>query len=184
MRFQISLFTLIYVVLFASFSHALVGPTCMKIPDALGEKPDKIYKLFYKEICEKGCTPDITHFDKWARRHVLRPLVTQTMKKLGVPQYTKTVENLVQAAAKTSKENCAKELDNSHLCENPKKFEAFGQCLKGSLLPVVMSRVGELGPLLAEPVCQKAYDYLQKPDLWEKVIPRYIALYSKVCDKL
>ncbi|EAW16633.1 uncharacterized protein NFIA_059880 [Aspergillus fischeri NRRL 181] len=180
MRFQISLLTLIYVALFGSLSHAFIGPTCMKISDALGDRPAEVYKLFYKEVCQEGCQPDITHIDRWARQNVIKPLVAETTKKLGVPQQRKTIENLVQAVVQATKQDCVKKLGSSHLCQSPEKLEAFGQCLKGSLTTVLMSRVGELGPLLTEPMCQKAYDYLRKHDLWVEVIPRYFKKYAKL----
>ncbi|KAF7133939.1 hypothetical protein CNMCM5793_005465 [Aspergillus hiratsukae] len=179
MRFQISLLTLLYVILFASLSHAFIGPTCMKIPDALGDKPDKIYKQFYTQICEKGCKPNLSHFNKWARKHVVQPVIAQTMKEVGLPRHTQRLVDLADEVGRVTKQECVKELGGSHLCQDPTKFEAFGACLKGNLLPVLLTKAPEFMDLLAEPACQRISDYLAKPDLWEKVIPKYIANYSK-----
>lgn len=47
-------------------------------------------------------------------------------------------------------------------------------CLKASLFLVVMARIGELVPLVSEPMCVKQKEFLNGKELWEKVIPSRI----------
>ncbi|KAF7907365.1 uncharacterized protein EAF01_004952 [Botrytis porri] len=103
---------------------------------------------------------------------------------MGIPQHALTIKRLANAVAKSVKKECAQALGKKHLCEDPKTLNNFGQCLKAQLLPVVMSYIGELMPLVTEPMCKKEFSYLQKSTLWEQLIPSYFDAYAKVCTKL
>ena len=103
---------------------------------------------------------------------------------MGMPQHTKIVQNLAEDVFKVVKGECAKNLGKGHLCQDPETLTKFGNCLKGNLMPTVMGKVGELMPLVAEPMCAKELAYFEKGDLWEKVIPSYIDKYAAVCQKL
>ncbi|KAE8333718.1 hypothetical protein BDV39DRAFT_165136 [Aspergillus sergii] len=184
MRLQLSFLSLLWLFLFAGFSHAFVGPSCMKMKDALEHKPDIIFKKFNTEICKKGCKPVVAHYEKFARKNVIQPLITKVMKDMGMPQQTKIVLNLADDVFKVVKKECAKNLGKGHLCQDPETLTKFSNCLKGNLMPVVMGRVTELAPLVTEPMCAKELAYLEKGDLWEKVIPSYIDKYAAVCQKL
>ncbi|KAB8275613.1 hypothetical protein BDV30DRAFT_207701 [Aspergillus minisclerotigenes] len=184
MRLQLSFLSLLWLFLFVGFSHAFVGPSCTKMRDTLEHKPDIIFKKFNTEICKKGCKPVIAHYERFARKNVIQPLITKVMKDMGVPQYTKIVLNLADDVFKVAKKECAKNLGKGHLCQDPETLIKFGNCLKGNLMPAVMNRFTELAPLVAEPMCAKELAYFEKGDLWEKVIPSYIDKYAAVCQKL
>jgi hypothetical protein len=183
MRFSIPLVVL-SSFLFAGLSQAFVGPSCMKMKDSLGNKPDGIFKKFDSQVCKKGCKPVIAHWDKWAKKNVAIPAINMVMKKMGVPQHTKAVIDLAHHVMETVKKECVPRLKGKHLCQDPETLTAFGNCLKGNLMPVIMGHVGELMPLVAEPMCVKEKAYLESPDLWEKIIPKYLDAYAKVCKKL
>ncbi|GMF66782.1 unnamed protein product [Aspergillus oryzae] len=103
---------------------------------------------------------------------------------MGMPQHTKIVQNLAEDVFKVVKGECAKNLGKGHLCQDPETLTKFGNCLKGNLMPTVMGKVGDLMPLVEEPMCAKELAYFEKGDLWEKVIPSYIDKYAAVCQKL
>ncbi|KAB8226039.1 hypothetical protein BDV33DRAFT_197860 [Aspergillus novoparasiticus] len=174
MRIQIPFLSFLSLLLFASFSHAFVGPSCMKIKDTLEHKPDIIFEKFNTEICKKGCKPVVAHYERFARKNVINPLITRVMKDMGMPQHTKIVLKLADDVFKVVKGECAKSLGKGHLCQDPETLRKFGNCLKGNLMPVVMGKIGDLMPLVAEPMCAKELAYFEKGDLWEKVIPSYI----------
>ena len=184
MRLQIPFLSFLWLFLLVGFSHAFVGPTCVKMKDALLDKTDNIFDKFVTEVCSKNCRPVIAHYDKWAKTNAITPVIDQVMKDMGVPQHAKVIHGLATDVATVVKKECAKYLGKSHLCEEPDTFKKFGGCLKSNLLPVVMGRVGQLMPLLTEPMCVKESKYLQSDDLWQKVIPKYIMKYSKVCRTL
>ncbi|KAE8362272.1 hypothetical protein BDV27DRAFT_159938 [Aspergillus caelatus] len=184
MRLQISFLSLLWLFLLVDFGHAFVGPSCTKMKEALGNKPDIIFKEFKTEVCDKGCKPVIAHYDKWAKTKAIHPLIEKVMKDMGIPQHAKVIKGLAADVAKVIKQDCGKILGKGHLCQNPETLARFGNCLKGNLMPVVMGKIGSLMPLVTEPMCAKELAYLEKDDLWEKVIPKYLNMYSKVCKKL
>ncbi|PIG85467.1 hypothetical protein AARAC_007097 [Aspergillus arachidicola] len=184
MRLQLSFLSLLWLFLFASFSHAFVGPSCMKMKDTLGHKSDIIFEKFNTEICKKGCKPVVAHYEKFARKNVIQPLIRKVMKDMGMEQHTQIVLKVANDVFRVAKEKCAKNLGKGHLCQDPETLTKFGNCLKSNIMPVVMGHVGELMPLVAEPMCAKQLAYLEKGDLWEKVIPSYFDKYAAVCQKL
>ncbi|KAE8419730.1 hypothetical protein BDV36DRAFT_293847 [Aspergillus pseudocaelatus] len=179
MRLQFSFLSLLWLFLLVGFGHAFVGPSCTKMKDALGNKPDIIFKEFKTEVCDKGCKPVIAHYDKWAKQKAIEPLIEQVMKDIGIPQHAKIIKTLARDVAKVVKKDCGKLLGKGHLCQDPETLTKFGNCLKSNLMPTVMGQVGNLMPLLTEPMCAKGLAYLEKGDLWEKVIPKYLDMYSK-----
>lgn len=50
-------------------------------------------------------------------------------------------------------------------------------------MPVAMRKIGQLMPLLTEPLFKKEFDYLKKNELWESTIPRYMKKYARTCKK-
>jgi hypothetical protein len=170
--------------LLVGFSQAFVGPTCTKMHDNLGDKPDTIFKQFSSIICNKGCKPIIAHYDRWAKKNVVMPMIKYAMKKMGLPQHERTIHKLADHVVATVKAKCKPQLGKQHLCEDPETLENFGRCLKAQLMPVVMENIGGLMPLVAEPICKKEFSYLQKDDLWERVIPGFFHKYAGVCTQL
>lgn len=184
MRFNLSFLTLAFLSLFTTVSYGFVGPSCLKIRDAIGNKPDQVLEKFGAQVCKKGCKPIIANWDKWARKNVFLPLIDQVAKDMHIPQHKKLLVELGDEVVKVVKKECVPKLGKHHLCEDPETFSEFGTCLKASLLPVVLSKVDKIMPLVAEPMCKKELAYLKKPDLWEKTIPEYLEKYSNVCSRL
>lgn len=183
MRSRVLLF--LFFVVFTNSTFAFVGPTCTKIKDYLDNKPDEILALFQEKACNSGCKPVIDHIDKWAYKEAALPIIGQMTKALGAtPPQRKTIENLAKESITVIKKKCASTLGKHQICETPKTPKAFGDCLKTNLMPVVMNHIGQLMPFVAEPMCQKEKAILEKPYLWETVIPRYIDKYTRVCKKL
>lgn len=183
MRFNLSFLILPFISFFVTCSCAFVGPTCMKIKDSLADKPDIIFKEFYNEICKKGCQPTIQDFDKFAKHDLFEPIIKIVTKDMGITQHQHSLLALANDLVNVVKKDCAQHLKGKHLCQDPATLDNFGKCLKGNLMPVVMSKVGQLMPLVAEPLCQKEYAYLQSDKLWEGTIPRYIKKYARTCKK-
>lgn len=183
MRLHGFLLTILFTFLLAGTSHGFVGPSCLKIRDTLGDRPDGIYEKFQKEVCEKGCKPQINHYDKWAERHAVKPAVRSTMLKMGMPTYVRVVDKLANEVVKVIKEKCARNI-KGHLCQDPSTLRGFGDCLKGNLMPVVMGRITDLLPLVTEANCLKESKYLDQSELWETEIPYYFKQYARVCNKL
>lgn len=175
--------TILFAFLLAGTSHGFVGPSCLKIRDTLGDRPDGIYEQFQKEVCEKGCKPQINHYDKWAERHAVKPAVRSAMLKMGMPTYVRVVDKLADEVVKVIKEKCARNV-KGHLCQDPSTLRGFGDCLKGNLMPVVMGRITDLLPLVTEANCVKESKYLDQSELWETEIPYYFKQYARVCNKL
>src|SRR3954471_12225755 len=117
MRFSIPLVVL-SSFLFAGLSQAFVGPTCMKMKESLGNKPDIIFQKFESQVCAKGCKPVIAHWDKWAKKNVAIPAITMMMKDMGAPQHTKVMINLADHVMKTVKKECVPKLKGKHLCQD------------------------------------------------------------------
>lgn len=140
--------------------------------------------MFKAQICDRGCKPIIAHYDKWARKNVVIPVINVVMKKMGATEHTKAIVDLADDVVKAIKEKCAPTLGKKHFCQDPATLQTFGGCLKENLMPVVMKKVGEFLPLVAEPMCIKEMKYLKSPDLWEKIIPNYMNKYAKACKSL
>lgn len=95
-------------------------------------------------------------------------------------EHTGTIVNLAGDIFKVIKKECVRSLGKGNICQNPETLTKFGNCLKGNLMPVLMGRVGELAPLVTEPMCQKEYKYVDSPSLWEIDIPKYLNMYASV----
>ena len=177
---------LVVLFLFLQTFHVecFVGPTCSKMKEVAGPLGEKVHKMYVERVCNKGCKPVIAHYDKWARKNAVIPAIELVMKKMGVPQHAKSILGLAEDVVKAIKQSCSKQLGNSHFCQDPQTLKAFGECLKSNLMPVVMSKVGELMPLVAEPMCVKEKKYLEGPDLPENVIPNYMDKYAQACNGL
>lgn len=126
-------------------------------------------------------------YDKWAKKNVFYPIIQHVMKELGAEKDTKTtkaIQGIVDDAFKEIKQQCGKKLGKHHLCEGGLELQGFLQCVKHKFIASMGKNSGE--PLLPvdEPLCQKAMAYFEGPDFWEKVIPKYMKKYAKVCRKL
>lgn len=183
MRFNLPFLILSFLSFFATFSYAFVGPTCMKIKDDIGDRPDKIFRQFNKQICKKGCQPTIEDIDKFAKHRLYEPFVKKVAKDIGVTQHQGALLALANDALDIVKEKCAAGLGKKNLCQDPATLTDFGTCLRGNLMPALMNNIGQLMPLVAEPLCKKEYDYLMKDELWEGTIPRYLKKYARTCKK-
>jgi hypothetical protein len=186
MRVQISYLAIILAI-FATISHAFVGPTCMKIKDELGNRPDRSLGKFKELVCDKGCKPEFKHFTAWGRNNALQPIIKRVTKDMGIPDKEKMFNDLASKLFQIIKKDCVKSIPKGpagNFCQDPDTFPKFATCLKGALLPAVMSHIGELMPLVSEPNCKKEFAYLMKDDLWDSLIPSYMAKYAEVCKKL
>ena len=184
MRFQCLLLATLSFYLLAGFSHAFVGPTCMKMKDALGHRPKGISENFEKIVCGKGCKPVISHYDKWVKDKAIHPAIEEVMKEMGSEDKSGIIKKLAVDVFRVIKKECAKDIGKGHLCQDSGTLTKFGNCFKANLMPVFMSKVDKLMPLVTEDMCKKEYDYLKQPKLWKKVIPKYMDAYAKVCKKL
>lgn len=186
MRVQIS-FLAIILALFATISHAFVGPTCMKIKDELGNRPDRSLGKFKELVCDKGCKPTFKHFDRWGQKNALEPFIKKVAKDMGMPDEEKKFNSLAKKLVATVKADCIKTIPKGpagHFCQAPDNFKQFASCLKGTLVPAVMAHIDDLMPLVSEPNCKKEFAYLMKDDLWDRLIPSYMVEYANVCKKL
>jgi hypothetical protein len=155
------------------------------LKDELGSKPDRIFTKFQKQICDKGCNPTIAHYDKWAKKNAVIPIIGKVMKEFGVVPPQKQTIDLAEEVAQTIKKKCASRLGGGgNLCEEPIVFSEFGNYIESNVMPAVMNYIGELMPFVAEPMCQKEKAYLEKPDLSEKVIASYLDKYARIGQKL
>lgn len=162
-----------------------VGPTCLKLKDSLGNKPDQVLEQFNKQVCAKGCKPVIADYDRYVRKNLLLPAINEISNNLNLPRSdTNKLIKLADQTATVVKQKCAPSLGKTHLCADSGALTKFGKCLKDNLLPVVMSNIGDVLPLLSEPNCQKFYQLLQGPLVFEKIIPTDLVRYSKVCKAL
>ncbi|KAE8341403.1 hypothetical protein BDV24DRAFT_174795 [Aspergillus arachidicola] len=184
MRFQCLIFATLSLFLLFGSSHAFVGPSCMAMKDSLGNKPDGILKKFEAEVCKAGCKPRIADYDKWAKKNVVYPVIELAMKKMGAESHTGTIKKLAADVVTVIKGRCAKDIGKGHLCQDPDTLSKFGNCLKSNLMPIVMGKIGDLMPLVTEPMCKKEKAYLESPDLWEKIIPGYLKKYASTCSKI
>lgn len=168
----------------ANYAFVFVGPSCLAIKDSLVDRPEGILEKFTHQACRKGCKPVIAHYDKWARGNAGTPAIDFVMKKMGVPQHAKAIPGTAEDVVKVVKGQCARKLGKKHLCQDPETLKTFADCLEGIPMPVLMGKIGELMPLVSEPMCKKEKAYLESPDLWEEVIPIYLNKYAAVCNKL
>ncbi|KAJ5103075.1 hypothetical protein N7532_003604 [Penicillium argentinense] len=183
MHIRSSTFGLV-VLIFVTLSHAFVDPTCTKMKDALKENPDKIFHHFQELVCDKGkYKPKVSNYEKWADKNAVQPMIKKVMKDMGLPDKESILQKLAKQVVKVVKTKCKKYV-TVNLCQDPETLEGFGACLKDNLLPVVMENIGGLMPLVSEPMCKKEFAYLQKDELWDKVIPSYMFKYAAVCKKL
>ncbi|KAK2879473.1 hypothetical protein FQN49_000857 [Arthroderma sp. PD_2] len=176
-----------WIALFCSLLHPVtaVGPTCRKLQKDLGDRPGKIFRHLSETVCQTGCKRNSINWDQWIEKEVLVPGITKAMKDMGVPEHTKNVIKVVHDVAGTARASCGKIFTEQRLCKDPDGLAAIKDCLVRASMPVTIASITKLAPLLQEPICVKAYKYLMKDDLWDKMIPKYITKHTKavMCKK-
>jgi hypothetical protein len=86
------------------------------------------------------------------------------MNKMGAAQHTQLMIDLADDLIRTAKKKCVPILRGKPLCQEG-ALATFGNCLKLNLMPVVMSNLSQLMPLVAEPMCVKEKAYLDSSKL-------------------
>ncbi|KAL4897581.1 ABC1 family-domain-containing protein [Aspergillus ambiguus] len=164
---------------YASLVSAKVGPSCLKVVLALAGRPSELFEKFQREICDKGCQPTVPHWDLWTRNNTFVPAVRNMMKRLNAPREEETMLKLGDDAADIIKRHCGPMLQGRDICSDGETLAAFGNCFKKNWLRAAMKNLPSLLPLASEEVCREQYEWLQKDQLWEEIIPNNMREYAR-----
>lgn len=179
MHFRSPLLAVLSLFLLVGFCQASVGPTCTEMKEDLSDKPDIVLKKFETHVCEKGCK--FTAHGGAFRKKVMHPAISQALKEMGMSSHESAALHVADDVAKRVRKEClAKKGD---ICQDHETFAEFGKCAKANVWPVVDGKLSELMPLVSEPSCKKEKRYLEKPHLYEEVLPRWLDRYAATCKK-
>lgn len=176
--------TLLCLLLNVSFVSAKVGPSCLKVVMALAGRPSELFDKFQTEICDQGCQPTVPHWDLWTRNNTFVPAVRNLMKRLNAPREEAVMLKLGDDAADIIKRQCGPMLQGRDICSDSDTLAAFGNCFKKNFLRAAVKNLPSLIPLASEEVCREQYDWLQKDELWDEIIPNNMREYARVCKTL
>ncbi|PWY92809.1 hypothetical protein BO70DRAFT_357947 [Aspergillus heteromorphus CBS 117.55] len=160
---------------------AKFSPTCLRVLTALTSRPNDLFSKFQREICDQGCQPTVPHWDLWTRNHTFLPAVRSLMRDIDSPRQEEAMVRLGDDVADVIKRQCGPLLQGRDICADEETMAAFGTCFKKGFVRAALTNLGTLLPLASEPVCREQYEWLQKDELWEEIIPGKMREYAGVC---
>lgn len=176
----------LWIVLVFSPVTAKFSTTCFKAIVALTSRPHALLEQFQQEICDQGCRPTVAHWDLWTRNQTFLPAVRSLLARVDHPdQQEEAMMRLGDEVAGLIKRQCGPLLDGGRdACADGETLTAFGTCFKKSFVRAALVHLPRLLPLASEPVCQAQYEWVQKNQLWEEIIPNKMREYAAVCGQL
>lgn len=162
----------------------ILGPTCQKIPDAVGPKLDVAYDHYYKSICSHGCKPIVGgRYTSLVSETILKPAVEIISNNLGIEQdRIETFLMITDESMKAVEQQCS-DLVTTDFCQDTGAFPKYASCAKGQIFSVIISHALDVAPLVSEEACQKEMEYFQKPDLWDIALPSFVTNFWSICEK-
>jgi hypothetical protein len=172
------------LVLFSTIATASLSPSCMKVLGSLSNRVDTLTQSYHTEICAKGCQPAVADWDQWTYQYAFLPFVkTVTTEMQLSSRFRDTFVQLGDDVAAVVKRDCEQLLHGKHFCAESDALTQWGSCFKRNFAIVAMKNSLKLLPLVTSEVCQGDYEYLNRDELWEVVLPGYMKEYAATCQK-
>ncbi|GJP91867.1 hypothetical protein CBS63078_1604 [Aspergillus niger] len=172
---------LLITYLFLPIITAKFSPICIRVLGALTGRPNDLFTKFQREICDQGCQPTVPHWDLWTRNNTFLPAVRSLMKHVDNPRQEEAMVRLGDDVADVIKRQCGPLLQGRDICSDDETLAAFGTCFKKGFVRAALTNLPTLLPLASEEVCREQYEWLQKDELWEVIIPGKMREYAGVC---
>ncbi|KAF5855556.1 hypothetical protein ETB97_008994 [Aspergillus alliaceus] len=165
-----------YLVL---ISNGLPEP-CHLIDPFKNNNVETVINKFDYQVCQKGCTPTFSQFNKWGKESLVDPIVNSMIEKMGLPIVPSITHDITNHIANEIRDACLGTMKEQNICEG-KMLDIFGQCLKENIVPVTLSQVEPYSAFITEEMCKKAKQYVEGEELWTRVIPGAFDEYAARC---
>ncbi|OOF91871.1 hypothetical protein ASPCADRAFT_133937 [Aspergillus carbonarius ITEM 5010] len=164
-------------------TNPLIGPTCEKLPYAIGPKLDTAYDNYYKTICSHGCKPIVGgQYTTLVSETILKPAVQTIATNLGIDRNRiETFLSITDESMKAVEQHCS-DLSGRDFCQDTEAFTEYAACAKGQIFTVITSHAPDVAVLVSEAVCEKEMEYFQKDVFWDQVLPGYVENFWRVCE--
>ncbi|RAK99916.1 uncharacterized protein BO80DRAFT_476901 [Aspergillus ibericus CBS 121593] len=162
---------------------SIVGPTCEKLPSAVGPKLDIAYDQYYKTLCNHGCQPIVGgKYTSLMSEAILKPAVQTISINLGIDHdHIEAFLRITDESMQAVEQHCS-HLITTDFCQHTDAFPEYAACAKGQIFTVITSHPLDVAPLISEEVCRKELEYFTKEELWDSVLPGYVEDFWRVCE--